>query len=155
MSIRTRTRGRPCGLTPERQTLLLSAIERGLPLREAASLAGISYDTFNRWRNQGEAVNAPPEFRHFCESLQRAQAIAVDALLTRIQSASQSGDWRAAAWILERRHAETWGRQQRLEHTGPNGTPIATVALSPEEARHWISDESLRELVRSTITGAG
>ncbi len=152
---RIRTRGRPCGLTPERESLLMAAIARGLPLKEAASLAGISYDTLNRWRNEAQAENAPPEFRHFCEALKRAQAAAVDILLGRIQEAAQRGDWKAAAWILERRHPDAWGRQQRVEHSGPNGSPIATVSVSPQEARNFISDESLRELVRSAIGGGG
>ena len=153
MNARTRTRGRPCGLTPARQSLLTAAIERGLPFREAASLAGISYDTLNRWRQQGETENAPSEFASFAETLKRAQAVAVDTLLSRIQDAARGGDWKAAAWILERRQPESWGRHQRMEHSGPNGAPIATISIPPAEARHLISDESLRELVRSAIGG--
>ena len=146
-------RGRPCSLTPEVQAVLLKAVERGLPLKESALLAGISYDTLNRWRNNGESETAEPVFRNFCKALLQAQAKAVDTLVSQIQSAAKKGDWKAAAWILERRHPHDWGRQERLEHTGPNGSPIATVALSAEEARNYISDGSLRELVQAAIGG--
>lgn len=153
MNIRARKRGRPCGLSTEVQTVLLGAIERGLPLRDSALLAGISYDTLNRWRNSGEAEDAAPEFYNFCNALKRAQAVAVDTLVSQIQSAARK-DWKAAAWLLERRHPENWGRQQRLEHTGPNGAPIATVALSPDEARQYLSEDALLGLLKETIGGA-
>lgn len=101
MNIRTRKRGRPCSLTPEVQSVLLKAVERGLPLKESASLAGVSYDTLNRWRNSGEAEDAPPVFRNFYNALYQAQAVAVDTLVSQIQSAARK-DWKAAAWLLER-----------------------------------------------------
>ncbi len=149
-AVRQRTRGRPCGLTEERQAILLSAIKKGLPLKDAASIAGISYASLNRWQNKGEEEDAPPEFRNFCNHLREAQSVAVDTLLSQITNAARK-DWKAAAWILERRHPEAWGRTQRLEHAGPGGLPIATVALSPSEARQYISDDALHEIVRETI----
>lgn len=44
-------------------------------------------------------------------------------------------DWRAAAFILERRHPDRWGRQERREISGPGGGPIRTedVGLTDEE----------------------
>ena len=128
----------------------MEAIRKGMPLKQAAMLAGMSYETLNRWRIQGEAEDAPPEFRHFWQALRRAQAQAMERLLGRIQTASES-DWKAAAWILERRHPDDFAKPQRLEHSGPGGSPIATMNLGAQEARNHLSDESLTALVRSFI----
>jgi transposase len=32
--------------------------------------------------------------------------------------------WQAAAWILERRHPDRWGRRERVELTGRDGGPV-------------------------------
>lgn len=34
------------------------------------------------------------------------------------------GNWQAAAWLLERRHTADFGRQTKLEVSGPEGGPI-------------------------------
>lgn len=33
-------------------------------------------------------------------------------------------DWRAAAFVLERRHPDRWGRQVKTEVSGPGGKPV-------------------------------
>ena len=38
-------------------------------------------------------------------------------------------DWRAAAWLLERRHKEDFAKPQQIEHSGPGGGP---VEVAPE-----------------------
>ena len=56
--------------------------------------------------------------------------------------------WQAAGWYLERKFPDKWGRQ-RLELTGPDGGPVATVGLSLDEYRKQVearrkkSDEML------------
>lgn len=37
-------------LNPTRQAALLKAIEQGMPLKQAAAIAGMSYDTLNNWQ---------------------------------------------------------------------------------------------------------
>jgi len=46
--------GRPTLLNPTLQATLLNAIEEGMPLKQAAQIAGVSYDSLNRWQNRGE-----------------------------------------------------------------------------------------------------
>lgn len=113
--------GRPCLLTPSREAALLNAIEEGMPLKQAAMLAGISYDTLNRWRTRGNSEFAPDEFRKFCKALERAEAVAMQVNLARVRAAGEK-DWRAAAWILERRHPEEFGTQ-RDERAKADSTP--------------------------------
>jgi hypothetical protein len=38
--------------------------------------------------------------------------------------AAVQGDWKAAAFILERKWPQNWGRRFNLEHTGKDGGPI-------------------------------
>jgi hypothetical protein len=43
--------------------------------------------------------------------------------LKRIETASESGDWRASAWLLEHTQAEHFARS-RVEVTGADGAPL-------------------------------
>lgn len=106
--------GRPCLLDKQRKNRLLAAIQKGMPLKHAAMLAGISYDTLNRWRMRGEEKGAPLRFRQFCKALRRSQAVAMLRLVSRIQAAGKQ-DWRAAAWMLERRHTEDFGKPAPID----------------------------------------
>jgi hypothetical protein len=139
-------RGRPCLLTKEREVILLKAIEEAMPLKQAAMLAGISYDSLNRWRIKGESDFAPAEFRDFCKALQRSEAVAMRSLLTLIHTAGQS-DWKAAAWTLERRFPEEYSKPQRVEHSGPEGKPIEAMAtVEPEVLRRMRKQAGMVEL---------
>lgn len=115
--------GRPTLLNPTRQAALLKAIEQGMPLKQAAAIAGMSYDTLNNWQNRGENESAPPEFRQFCQLLRHSQAVAMQVHVSSICDAAKR-DWRAAAWMLERRCPEDFARPQQFEHSGPGGNPL-------------------------------
>ena len=69
------------------------------------------------------------------------------AAVARIKQAADNGTWQAASWLLERKHGERWGRNDKLrqEITGANGAP---VALSIEEAKKAVLaflDEGVEE----------
>ncbi|GAA5140875.1 hypothetical protein GCM10023213_24150 [Prosthecobacter algae] len=94
-----------------------------MPLKQAAAMAGMSYDTLNHWQKRGENESAPPEYRQFCQLLRRSQAVAMQVHVSSICEAAKR-DWRAAAWMLERRHPEDFARPQQFEHSGPGGKPL-------------------------------
>lgn len=138
--------GRPCLLAKACEAKLLKYIEEGLPLKQAAALAGVSYDSVNRWRTKGESEYAPPEFRDFCKSLERAKAVAMKGFVLHIREAGKS-DWRAAAWMLERRHKEEFSIAQRVEHSGPGGKPVETFTkIEPEVLRRMRKQSGMQEL---------
>lgn len=114
--------GRPTLLNPTRQTALLEAIEQGMPLKHAAAVACMSYDTLNHWQKRGQNESAPEEYRQFCQLLRRSQAVAMQVHLSSICDAAKR-DWRAAAWMLERRYPEDFARQQQLEHSTADAKP--------------------------------
>jgi hypothetical protein len=97
--------GRPSKRTPERAQRLLDAVRDGNTLQAACACAGISEDVLARWRRQSA---------EFAESVTRAIAESEVALVATIRKAS-TDDWRASAWLLERRFAETWSQRARLE----------------------------------------
>ncbi len=149
-----RRRGRPSGLTPKSEALLLQAIERGLPYKQAAALAGISYATFNRWRFLGSKENASPEYCHFCNQLEASEARAMDLLMQTIRSAAtEQRDWKAAAWMLERRHAKEWGRKEQvsIQEVTPDDTFLRLLEEYPPSVIESIQRKTAeRDALRSS-----
>ncbi|MBL9179715.1 MAG: hypothetical protein JNM65_16755 [Verrucomicrobiaceae bacterium] len=139
--------GRPTLLNPTRQAALLEAIEQGMPLKQAAAVAGMSYDTLNHWQKRGENESAPPEYCQFYQQLRRSQAIAMQVHVSSICDAAKR-DWRAAAWMLERRFPEDFARTQQLEHSGPGGKPQTPYADEEYEVlRRMKKQQGIKELM--------
>jgi len=72
----------------------------------------------------------------FSDALKRAMAECEVRDLGRIEKAAGAGVWQAAAWRLERRYPERWGRR-RVELTGANGGPMEgrVVVTLPDNGR--------------------
>lgn len=99
--------GRPSKLTPEVSKAICDALRVGATHRMAADYAGVDPATFQRWLADPRA-----QFREFRESVKRAEAKGDIAALAVIQKAADGGQWQAAAWRLERRHPDEFGRRQ-------------------------------------------
>jgi len=108
MAVRKRTRGRPSEFTTKNKETILDAISKGLNYKQAATLAGISYDTFNRWRNAGEQPDGAPEFRDFCNALEQAKAKLIYDLSSKVIKATER-DWKAAEKLIERLNSDQRG----------------------------------------------
>jgi hypothetical protein len=91
--------------TPEVEARLLDAVRGGNTLKAACAYAGIGVQTMDDWRDR---------FRDFRDALTRAQAAPEVRNVAIIQQAA-SEDWRAAAWWLERRRPEDYGRRVGLD----------------------------------------
>lgn len=96
---------RPTRRTPEREARLLQALKAGNTRAAAAAYAGISDRTLRYWAEQSAV---------FADALSRAEDEAEVALVANIRIAGQT-DWRAHAWLLERRKPESWGRRERVD----------------------------------------
>lgn len=68
----------------------------------------------------------------FFEAVKTAEAQAVARSVATIQAASRKS-WQAAAWWLERKHPDEWGRKERHEHVGKDGEPIK-LDMDPRDA---------------------
>jgi len=110
---------RPSKYTPPTVERLCQAIRLGATYALAAKSAGVSYQTFNVWREQ------KPEFS---EALEKAEGDAAVTWLEKIEQAATSGEWQAAAWKLERRYPRDYGRRLQ-EVSGPDGGPIPLALI--------------------------
>lgn len=105
--------GRPSKLTPDCKKRLLQALAAGNYYEPACAYAGIDYSTFRRWMLRGEK-ESKGEFCEFCEVVQRAIAQSEIASVAKIKKAEED-DWRAAAWLLERRFSDRWASTQKVK----------------------------------------
>lgn len=123
-------RGRPIELTPEVQKKIILALSGGNYIHTACQWAGIGLRTFYDWLEWGEKKKAP-EFIAFSQAVENAQAEAEMKLISSIEKqangrkakyqdgklieAEISSDWRAGAWILERKFPDRWGKRDQVK----------------------------------------
>lgn len=116
-----RREGRPSKFSPETVEPLLRALRGGVFMKAAVAFSGISPDTLYAWLKKGRRATSG-EFHQFVLDVDRAIAESEVRPTLFINQAGQT-DWRAAAWALERRHAQRWGRRDRVtvDGKGPGG----------------------------------
>jgi transposase len=108
--------GRPTKLDADTSDRICSAIRGGNYIETAAAVAGIHRDTLYTWLKRGR-TEEDGIHRDFVLAVDEALANAEKNALRTIEDASDE-HWQAAAWRLERRFPERWGRK-RLEITFP------------------------------------
>ena len=134
----------PKGSTPKLTEALIeelaTAIRHGCYMETSAALCGISKDSLYRWLRQADEDDAPPLLRALSDAVKKAMAEAEARDVAVIDKASQGGVWQAAAWRLERKHPNRWGRQARLQvehHSGAEapagGSTVDLKKLSTDE----------------------
>ena len=97
---------RPTKYTPEVVEAILDALRAGNTRRASVAAAGVSEDSFARWL---------AAYADFADAVRKAEAEAEQRFVRRIERAVEAGTWQAAAWGLERRRRDDWGRFDRLE----------------------------------------
>ena len=90
-------------LNQELQKRIISAIQMGATYEIAAEHAGICRKTLYSWIEKGKTANKGRTFYTFLHEFRKAEARAALTSLTTIQREIQNGDWKAAAWFLDRR----------------------------------------------------
>lgn len=63
---------------------------------------------------------------------------AKDGTVTVEEHESTGGQWAAAAWLLERRHTQEYGRQIRQLEVGPSDQPAVSREQRAEEVAAWL-----------------
>ena len=125
---------RPTKYTPETAKKIIDAVRLGATYELACNYANISLDTLSRWRKRSA---------DFADNLREAEGMGAIGWLAKIEKAAQDGDWKAAAWKLERRYPDVYGRQvldQR--HSGQIETPIEVRFFAYDTAVAQLTDGS-------------
>ncbi len=105
--------GRPSKLTPEIQEKIVQALSIGTYRKDAAEYAGIDAATLYRWMLRGarEKDSAYADLRTaVLEAESRAKITAIGS----ITKAMRNGDWRAAAYWLERKFPHQFSDRSQL-----------------------------------------
>ena len=109
---------RPSKRSPEREQVILNALRLGNTRTAAAAYAEV--DRVNLWR----WIEDDATFRN---AVEKAEADAEARFVGQIVKAAHDGTWTAAAWWLERRRREHYGKQERVEVTGADGGPVRFI----------------------------
>ncbi len=104
--------GRQTKLTPEVQERIVRAIRSGNYAQVAAAGAGIDKSTYWRWM-----ADERPLYRAFRDAVEKADADAEARNIALVQQAAPK-NWQAAAWYLERKHFDRWGRREKQDIEG-------------------------------------
>lgn len=92
---------RPC--SPQVERRLYQVLADGLPLHDAARIAGLDPDAVDLW--QSRAAEGPGPYMAFAQNIERTEALARHRLIQEVRSAP-TGTSKAASWLLERRYPD-------------------------------------------------
>ena len=107
-----KNQGRPSKLTPELQAEIILLIKMGNFVETTCGTVGINKYTYYDWMKKGKNSNHPKnKYKKFQEAVEQAmaQSEARDVALITKQSKYH---WRAAAWMLLRKHPDKWGKKK-------------------------------------------
>lgn len=129
--------GRPTKLTPEVARTIADYVKAGNYIETAAAAAGISKQTLYSWMKAGARATAGPH-REFLDAVEKAQAESEVTDVLRISVAAKS-QWQAAAWRLERKNPDRWGRKDRQE---PHEVKVVGAKGGAVEMKHEVEGGS-------------
>lgn len=123
--------GRPTKLDERTQEKIISAIKAGNYIETAAAYAGISKNTLYEWLKRGEREKQRVEKSNkakikkseeiyviFTDAVEKALAEAEMRDVLIIGKAAEK-EWQAAAWRLERKFPDRWGKRViEMSHDG-------------------------------------
>ncbi len=134
--------GRPSKLTHAVQERLLQALSIGNHRHAAAAYAGVDEKTVRRWMARGASELDGP-YRTLRDAVLAAEAKAQVVALGCIAQAARGGDWRAAAWMLERKVPERFSPNSRLFD------PVRVLDLLEESGVEFDRKDAVRALAGS------
>ena len=124
--------------TYELSQVITKAVEEGSSLENASKLAGISRPTIYAWKKK---------YKGFAKRLEEALARQEINLVSCIYN---SDDWRAQAFLLERRFPDRWSKNRKVEvnrsevevnYKNQPSTASSEMKEKPMESIKMIMDE--------------
>lgn len=127
----TKNKGRPTKFTKDRKDRIVKAIAAGCTYEMAADYAGVTRSTLWNWLKRGE----DPKEKAFCTFLHDIKRAEIEGAMVHLGNITEASlkDWKASAWMLERRHGYSKDRVQ----TQPEETvdiPSNTLELLRQQA---------------------
>ena len=117
--------GRPSVKTPENRALIIAEVRAGAP-KSCQSIVGRS--TLAEWENED------PTLTEEIEAAERAWFEERRKAIERSSSPMGGHDWRADAWLLERRARKLYGKPDTAQGSVTvNNTANITIQISPEQ----------------------
>lgn len=101
-------------------------VSKGIPMRQAAQALGISESTFHRWRRDKE---------EFSEMIDQAIGVSESRLITEISTCE---DWRAKAWILERRFPDRWSKREQIDMNVSKSEGLEEIKMMMKQTDHLL-----------------
>ena len=160
MKKKARKRGRKTIFTPEIQNRIVQSLLACNYVETACAFAGIGVTAFYDWLNRGARGQKP--FDEFSKAVRDAQAQAEMKLIISIEKKANGrapkfdmkgkvieqaieSDWRAGAWILERKFPERWGKRDQVKlyeaKTGEDFRPDGSYERMLEQIIREIEEE--------------
>jgi len=127
---------RPTKLTPAVEKVILDALRAGATRTAAFEAAGVGRDRIAVWMRR---------FPAFAGAVASSEAGAELGAVIAIRQAIRAGGWRAAAWWLEHKRSDDWGRVDRVEIIG-SVRELARAAGVDEDLAIAEAERILREL---------
>lgn len=109
-------------------------IAKGVPLSAAASGSGINKSTLHRWRNEKE---------EFGDMVNQAIGVSEARLITEISTCE---DWRAKAWILERRFPDRWSKREQIDMNVSKSEGLEEIKMMMKQTDHLLGIDSSEEV---------
>lgn len=103
--------GRPSKFNENVKERLLYALSTGNAIEPSCVYAGIDYTTYRKWMQRGEKEGKGV----FFEFYEAVNVMIAEAEINLIGKLNNSPDWKASAWILERRHSERWSASHKIK----------------------------------------
>lgn len=126
--------GRPRKSDKVREEVLAN-LREAMSIKSAYTLAGISERTYYRWIEEDE---------EWAEEVKMAKRFSEAVMVSRLKAlGEEKADWRAYAWLLERRFPEEWSAKKEIDlnHNQVNDGGAALVIEMIEQ-----TDQRLLEL---------
>ncbi len=124
---------------PELTEAIVTLLSEGLSIKTACNLCGVSERAYHEWTARGQAGEEP--YAAFFDAATRARVAWKARLISRIEASAAGGDWRPAAWLLERQFPAEFGGRHEEGKRGADGLlpstapgPIVHVTIRRDEA---------------------
>jgi hypothetical protein len=134
--------GRKIKLNHDTVERICKAVKKGTTWEVAARAAGVHERTLLEWRNRGEEEDAQGRdtiYAHLHRETMRATAMAESDLVDLIRKHARE-DFRAAIFLLERRHPERWAKTSTVNVANADASKPREVAPSDDPRRQAILD---------------